>query len=193
MQARDDPDEAGANRYGQGVTNARPLIVTASLSPEVFAYSDRLRRAHYPPERNVLSAHLTLFHAIPPSCERELCHLLADLAGEHRPLPARLSGIMSLGSGTALLVESPPLLDLRAQIAERFAGSLTDQDRHPPRLHITIQNKVSAREAKALQANLQADFMPRTFAIPALEAHFYAGGPWESAGRWPFRRAGKSR
>jgi len=42
---------------------AGPLIVTAELAPEDFAWLDALRRHHFPPERNQLRAHLTMFHA----------------------------------------------------------------------------------------------------------------------------------
>lgn len=164
-----------------------PLIVTAALPPEIFSYANGLRTAHFPSERNHLSAHLTLFHALPPSVEPELRGLLADLAGDWPPLPASLDRVLSLGRGTALHVESPQLLALRDRIAERFAGCLTPQDNHRPRLHITIQNKVTSEEARNLQGSLSAVFIPRAFAIPAIEAHYYRGGPWQAAGRWSLR------
>ncbi|WP_144095203.1 2'-5' RNA ligase family protein [Croceicoccus sediminis] len=170
--------------------NTRPIIITATLPPDLFAFADRLRQAHFPPERNFLSAHLTLFHAIPPSCEGEVRRVIADLTGEFAPPPARLLGIRSLGRGTALDIESRDLLNLRDMIANRFAGSLTAQDDHRPKLHVTVQNKVSPQEAKALQAQLAPQVRARDFAFPGLEMHFYDGGPWEEAGRWKFR--GKS-
>ncbi len=166
---------------------AYPIIVTAALPPAIFGPADTLRRAHFPPERNVLSAHLTLFHALPPSIEGELRALIADLAAHHAPPRARLAGIVSLGRGTAIAVESDALMELREIIADRFDGCLTAQDQNRPRFHITIQNKVSPHDARALQAQLTPDFQPKDFAIPALEAHYYRGGPWEEAGRWPLR------
>lgn len=172
---------------GPGRIAARPIIVTAALPDALFAMANRLRQGHFPPERNHLKAHLTLFHAIPPSCESELRFLLADLARDHPPPPARLTGIVALGRGTALGIESAGLIGLRDAIAERFAGSLSAQDRHRPRLHVTIQNKVSPAAAKKLQAELAGQIAPATFAIPALEMHWYDGGPWEQAGRWAFR------
>ena len=48
---------------------AGALIVTAELGPADFGWLEGLRRAHYPPERNQLPAHLTMFHALPPSAE----------------------------------------------------------------------------------------------------------------------------
>ena len=49
----------------------RPLIVTAELGTD-FGWLEDLRQRHFPPERNQLRAHLTMFHAIPPSAEAEL-------------------------------------------------------------------------------------------------------------------------
>jgi hypothetical protein len=149
--------------------------------------ADRLRREHYPPERNQLPAHVTLFHALPPWCEEELRDALGALARAHVRPSARLDGVMPLGSGTALRLSSPGLMEVRAELAERFHGLLTAQDNHPPRLHVTIQNKVSPREAKALQARLAATLEPRDFAFAGLAMHAYRGGPWELLKRSPFR------
>ncbi|QQN73904.1 2'-5' RNA ligase family protein [Croceicoccus sp. YJ47] len=165
-----------------------PLIVTATLPPELFSWAQGLRRAYFPPERNHIDAHVTLFHAIPPSCERELRHLLADVCAQTGPVPARLESVMSLGRGTAFKIISPDLLDLRAIVADRFAGSLTSQDSHRPNLHITVQNKVSGDDARQLQARLRSDFSPRTFEFIGLETHYYRGGPWENAAHWRFRK-----
>ena len=145
-----------------------------------------MRTAHYPPERNQLKAHVTLFHALPPSAEDELRDALAAEA-KARPVSARLEGVMSLGRGTALRLTSPAMLDLRERLADRFHGLLTPQDEHTPRLHVTIQNKVSPSEARALQAQLAATLEPRDFAFAGLALHRYRGGPWEFVRRWPFR------
>ncbi|AKM09844.1 2'-5' RNA ligase family protein [Croceicoccus naphthovorans] len=175
------------------MADARPIIVTATLPPELAAVANRLRRAHFPPDRNYLDAHLTLFHAIPPSCGDELRRLLAELAANEGPVPGEVVGVMSLGRGTAIRLESPELLDLRDRIADRFAGCLTAQDDHRPRLHVTVQNKITSQEARDLQAQLGAQIMPGPIRFPALEMYFYDGGPWEVAGKWPFRGKGRNR
>ena len=58
-----------------------PFIVTAELPGEIFSWVDGLRRAHFPPERNHLSAHVTLFHALPPWVEAEA---FRDHGGSHQ-------------------------------------------------------------------------------------------------------------
>lgn len=164
-----------------------PLILTAELPPDLHRWATALRTAHFPPERNHLEAHVTLFHALPPHAEAEARTLLARLAGEFSPIEGRLEGIMSLGRGTAFRLASPAMLDLRAHIAAHFRGLLTAQDTHSPRLHVTIQNKVSPAEAKALQSALADVVSPRDFAFPGLALFRYRGGPWEAVRRFAFR------
>ncbi|MGX7894992.1 2'-5' RNA ligase family protein [Tsuneonella sp. HG222] len=177
---------AGGGAAGGGRGDFAPLIVTAELPESLQSRADQLRKAHFPPERNFLKAHVTLFHALPPSAEGELRQCLAaEAAG--RPVPARLEGVMSLGRGVALRIASPAMLDLRDRLAERFHGLLTPQDEHRPRLHITVQNKVSPHEAKLLLAHLSVEIEPRDFAFAGLALYRYRGGPWETAGRWSFR------
>jgi hypothetical protein len=176
-------DVAGRARI---LTNA-PLILTAELPPDLANWATGLRRAHFPPERNFLDAHVTLFHALPPSSEAELRDTCAALARKSGPVPARMEGVMKLGKGTALRIESPAMLALRDEIADRFHGMLTPQDEHRPRLHITIQNKVSIEAAKLLQNELAASLDPRAFTFRGLELYAYRGGPWEPVRQWSFR------
>ena len=184
----DRASDGGAAPFGQ--PPSAPFIVTAELPGDLHAWSDGLRRAHFPPERNHLAAHVTLFHALAPSLFEEIKRVLAGEAGAHGPVPAGLSGVMDLGKGTALAIESPAMLAIRARIAEHFHGSLSAQDQHKPRLHVTIQNKVATQDARALQREMAATFEPRDFRFTGLALHIYRGGPWEAAGRWSFRGRG---
>lgn len=165
---------------------AQPFIVTAELPRDLLAWADGLRRAHFPPERNHLAAHVTLFHAFAPSLREELLGMLGSIAAEHAPPPARLDGLMDLGRGTALALRSEAMLAIRAEIAEHFHGALTAQDSHPPRLHITIQNKVLPAEAKALQREL-GTIPTRDFAFTGLALQLYCNPHWELVKAWPFR------
>jgi len=164
-----------------------PLIVTAELPQDLYSWATQLRTDHFPAERNYLKAHVTLFHALPPSAEGEVCDVLSALARDHPPVPARLEGVMKLGKGTALKLSSPGMIALWEEMADRFHGLLTPQDEHRPRLHITVQNKVTIEEAKALQAELAGRVVPQDFAFRGLELHAYKGGPWDFIERWRFR------
>jgi hypothetical protein len=170
---------------------ASPFILTAALPTDLGAWAEGLRRAHYPIERNHLHAHVTLFHAFAPSLLEELRRFLPRVAGEFGPPAGAVKGIMDLGTGTAIALEAPQLLALRALIADHFHGSLTVQDLHEPRPHITVQNKVAKSDARKLQASLGPVLAPwiakGRFTFPALELHRYCGGPWEKLGNYSFR------
>lgn len=164
-----------------------PVIITAEMGKTDQAWANGLRRKHFPPERNFLDAHITLFHHLPPSHLPEIKSRLAALAGECPPPVAHLTDVMMLGRGVAYRVNSPELLSIRDELAEEFCGLLIPQDQARPRLHITVQNTVEPAAAKALHAELSATFKPRPLAILGLAANYYRGGPWEHIGNWSFR------
>ena len=166
-----------------------PLIVTALLGTADFAWADGLRRAHFPPARNFIPAHISLFHHLPPARLGELKTLLGQLTrGEPAP-DARVEALMLLGRGVAFRVASPDLIALREHIADRFANDLTPQDQGRPRLHITVQNKVEPAVAKALHDALALDFRARALAITGIAVWHYLGGPWSLAHKALFRPA----
>ncbi len=154
-------------------------------------FAEGLRRVHFPPTRNHLHAHVTLFHAFAPALLDELTTFLPRVTAEFAAPQGAVKGVMDLGKGTAIALEAPALLALRALIAEHFHGSLTSQDLHEPRPHITIQNKVTKDEACALQASLApllaAWIAKPRFTFPALALHRYCGGPWEHVKTSSFR------
>ncbi len=168
------------------VFTGAPIIVTATFGDGDNGWLQELRRAHYPPERNRVPAHLTLFRQLPPSLEPELATRLARAAAAPPPAAA-VAGIIDLGEGTALRVESAVLEAIRADLVEAFHGLLTPQDLAPWQPHVTIQNKVAPREARALQQRLRLDLTPRPLAIRALAAWRYRDGPWEALRSYSFR------
>jgi len=165
---------------------AGALIVTAEFAPVDFSWLEKLRREHYPPERNRVPAHLTMFHALPPSAEREVRTSVARLAAGPPPR-ASIQGLMNLGGGVALRVASTDLDLIRRELAEDFHGLLCAQDSGGWRPHITIQNKVPSKQAQALLEQLEAQFRPRPLAISGLGLYRYLGGPWEPVATFAFR------
>ena len=164
-----------------------PLILTAQLPDDLQSWATALRTAHFPPERNYLAAHVTLFHALPGFCEAEVFRHMRQLAREFAPVDARILGIRSLGGGTAIRLESEGMLRLRAMLADHFHGMLTPQDQGGKRLHVTVQNKVSKREALALQGDLAGEVEPQPFRFRGLGLHRYRGGPWDAVSEVNFR------
>ena len=164
-----------------------PLIVTALFGPGDDGWIQQLRRTHYPAELNRVPAHLTLFRHLPPSLEAELSSRLASAVASPPPR-AEVAGIIDLGEGTALRVDSRDLELIREDLAEAFHGLLMPQDQTPWRPHVTIQNKVKPNEARRLQQQLRATLEPRPLAIRGLAAWRYRDGPWEKMRDFAFRR-----
>jgi hypothetical protein len=164
------------------------LIVSVLLDEPTQARLDALRRAHFPPERNHLAAHVTFFHALPFAPEE----VAAPLAGAtaRAPVPVVIGMPRLLGRGVALPVESPDLLALRRDLAAAWDPWLTAQDRGKRELHATVQNKVSPAVARALHADLTAASGPSDAVATGLGLWRYLGGPWEEIERFPFRERG---
>ena len=94
---------------------------------------------------------------------------------------------MNLGGGVAFRVASQDLDHIRQELALDFHGLLSAQDCGGWRPHVTVQNKVPPKEARALLARMELDFRPRPLAISGLGLHRYLGGPWEKLAIVPFR------
>jgi hypothetical protein len=160
-----------------------PIIVTALFERPDQAWFDEQRREYFPPERNQLDAHLTMFHHLAPSLEQELRHRLTEETRGERAPDAQVGGLVPLGRGVAYRIDSPGLRQVRARLAEAFGPMLTPQDAGGWRPHVTIQNKATPAAAKVLMASLQRDFRPRTVTLTGYAAWFYRGGPWELISR----------
>jgi 2'-5' RNA ligase len=164
----------------------QPLILTLRLDPESQAYFDVLRKQYFPPERDYLQAHLTLFHQLPD--EPATLNYFAEL--QHSPMELQVNGLINLGAGVAYRAESPELTALYRKISQNFAEVLIPQDRQPLRPHITVQNKTTPETARALLKELEEQFKPWTIKAIGLDLWTYLGGPWEHRQTFTFVEPG---
>lgn len=168
------------------LADAAPLILTLRLDAGHQARFDALRSGHFPRERNVLAAHVTLFHKLPAAEAVGISDLLSNLADETPGPEVSVEQPFLLGGGVAFRLVSPEADTLRRRLADEWRDQLTPQDRNASRLHVTVQNKVAAREARALHAALAAGFSPSRFTSPGLDLWRYRGGPWDHAASFDF-------
>jgi 2'-5' RNA ligase len=167
-----------------------PLLVTAELAPDAFARLDGLRRRYFPAERNLIPAHVSLFHHLPAS-ERDAVESALEAVTE-RPAPdLRFETVRRLASGMAVDVTSSGLAAVHLDLSRAFAEWLTPQDRQPFRPHVTLMNKASKEAALAALAEVSTGWASFEADAPALLLWRYLGGPWELVRRVPFTaRAG---
>lgn len=162
-----------------------PLILVLALDPAVQEAFDALRRRHFPPERNLLAAHVTAFHALPA---QDADRLLADVQASAPPAaaPVAVTGVRFLGRGVAIDLRAPDVEAVRADLARRWQPRLTAQDRQRWRPHVTVQNKVHPDVARVLHQQLAAGFVPFHTVAVGWELYRYLGGPWEHLRSVPF-------
>lgn len=158
-----------------------PLILTLQIDEAAQTFFDNLRRLHFPPAINYLSAHLTLFHHLPGEHQQLIESILQRTCDGIKRFELDVSDIMPLGRGVAYRISSPSLRQLHQVLQGQFTDWLTPQDRQSLRPHITIQNKVHPDMAKALLNTLKASFEPFKTHAEGLQLWHYRNGPWEAA------------
>lgn len=158
------------------------MLLTLTLGEPAQTLFQALRDRHFPPERNVVPAHVSLFHALPGEERGPIQKRLARLEKDGLAVrPAvRVDAPYPMGRGVGFRLHSPGLAQIRAALAADWAPWLTPQDRQPFRPHVTVQNKVEPAVAKALLARLSAGFVPFETEGVAIRLWRYLGGPWEA-------------
>jgi 2'-5' RNA ligase len=159
--------------------NLPPLIVTLKFDDKSFEFFDRLRRIHFPPERNFLSAHITLFHHLPGAELKKIETHLIEICANFRNFPLRFTDWRFLGRGVAINIDAAQLISLHRMLSKNWNDWLTAQDRQKFQPHITVQNKVSPGEAKELHKNLFADWQQREGEATGLRLWHYLGREWK--------------
>jgi len=158
------------------------VIITAHIEPDDIEPFDRLRQDHFPAARNFLKAHVTVFYHLPGQRLAAVRKLVSEALATRTDFPATVSGLQHLGAGVAFKIESPELLELRADLVRRFGSWPGPQDLQKFRPHITIQNKVSRTDADRLFFELKCVFEPRPIRVTGLDLWSYLGGPWRHEG-----------
>jgi 2'-5' RNA ligase len=164
-----------------------PLILTLELDRKTFGFFNQLRQQHFPPERNFLPAHITLFHALPGDRESSVRQTLQDLCAHTPILPLTFPKLRFLGRGVAVEVDCPELLQLHQQLAKHWNSWLSRQDQQRYRPHITIQNKTTTDEARSLYDQLAPEWKLLSGYGEGLSLWYYQGGPWEWVGKFDFK------
>jgi len=162
----------------------KTLILTVLLEENSQKHFDVLRARHFPKEINYLKAHLTLFHKLPAS---DLTYdRINALVSNQKSFSMHVNAVVSIGNGVAFKIESPELQHIHAELQSAFAAVLTAQDKQKLWPHITVQNKVTAIEAKALKEELEKSFNPQAIEAKGLVLSEYLNGPWQLHRLYPF-------
>ena len=161
------------------------LILTARFDDRAQDHFQETRDAHFPPELNIVPAHLTLFHKLPGNEHDAIVRVLREVGEKTAPLPAAVSDLRFFGRGGAFVVSSEALDALRADLRSRWAAWLSEQDRQPHRPHVTYQNKVTKERAKRSYEAVLSGFAPFDAQVVGLDLWWYRRH-WDAAGTFAF-------
>ena len=161
------------------------LILSARFDERAQGYFQRMRDTYFPPELNIVPAHLTLFHKLPGDEHEAICAAIAEECDARAPLPARVADVRFFGRGGGFVVRCEELDAVRAALARRFKPWLTEQDRQPHRPHVTYQNKVTKERARAAHEEVLRGFGPFDATVAGLDLWWYRRH-WDPAGSWDF-------
>jgi len=157
-------------------------ILTARLDEKSQAFFDEMRFRYFPEKRNLLRAHLTLFHKLPDTEQTQ--KILAGL--DQQTFHSSVNSIKNIGRGVAYFIDCNELSKLHSYLQQQFLSELSAQDQQVIRPHITIQNKVKPEEARALLNILQTGFAPFQITVHGLDLWHYLDGPWAHCRYFPF-------
>ncbi len=158
------------------MSNTATYILTLRMDAASEAWFDRMRERYYPPERNQIRAHLTLFHTLPE--DEGMWAAMRALAARYEAFRMEVTGVRLLGKGVAYRLSSGRLLELHAGLAALAGEHLTAQDRQRFQPHVVVQNKVTPAAARELLTELERDFVSFGVAAVGLDLWEYLGGPW---------------
>lgn len=169
-----------------------PLVLTLKLDRPTFERLNALRQTYFPPERNFLPAHLTLFHALPGEEEITIQRTLNHYCRQIPYLPLQFSHLRHLGRGVAIAVECSDLVALQAKLATLWHPWLSKQDHQRFKPHITIQNKVSPEASRHLYHHLAKTWQPLSGVGEGLLLWHYQGGPWTLSMAFQFQSSAQN-
>ncbi len=163
------------------------LIVTALLDATSQARFNNERQQYFPQTRNFLSAHVTLFHALPGDEAENIARELNMICVLQAPVEFETRGLRYLGRGVAYNLHMPEVVAIRSRLAAKWQDWLTPQDKQGFRPHVTVQNKVDPAAAKALLRDLQARYLSWRGEVLGLSLWRYEAGPWAHVAKVHFR------
>lgn len=147
------------------------VILTVDLDEGSFQRLNCLRREFYPAEKNLVPAHVTLFHQFPRQG-------LGDLPAFPAELVVHFGRVFFMGQGFAVEAQCQDLQIWRKQVLD-LPLEFSSQDRSLKKLHVTLQNKESPAKAREDFEAFCQKWSPFTGKIFGLRQWRYLSGPWE--------------
>ncbi|RYY14119.1 MAG: hypothetical protein EOO04_30760 [Chitinophagaceae bacterium] len=93
-----------------------PLVLTFAMDPDSKERLDLWRQIHFPPERNHLSSHLTIYHQLPGQEITRIDAMLKEFAQTHQSLTINFTELKTRQGFVGISVVSPTMLETKAEL-----------------------------------------------------------------------------
>lgn len=172
-----------------GVAEDKTYILTLQTSPEIHNAANTLRQRHFPIRLNKLSAHITLFQALPGSKIHDITSDLRRVAVHQKPFDISIGAPKRLRAGVALSIQGlEPAKLIHAELRDSWKSFLSQQDMGGFQGHYTIQNKVEDQEeVDSTFQEVSTTFEGASGTGTALTLFEYDKGYWRYLRPFPFR------
>ncbi|KAL8957733.1 MAG: hypothetical protein Q9183_005980, partial [Haloplaca sp. 2 TL-2023] len=161
-----------------GQIESETYILTLHTDAKHHRVVTDLRTKYFPPQLNKLSAHITLFRALPGSQLSRIEKDIHEIAQQHHPFFISTGKPHKFVEGVSLDVRAVPAQEIYHALKARWTTFLSKQD-HIFRPHYTIQNKVPEKEVvEKTMDEIQGSFTGSRGTADGLTLHRYEKGYW---------------
>jgi 2'-5' RNA ligase len=184
--SQNEQDPSSYQRPKTGSANEARYVLTLRTDRAHHDRMSAMRDKYFPPERNTVRAHLTLFNALPESkMKSSIVPLLQEVAAATGPFRIRVKRPFQMKEGFGVNMSPregpPPLKDLLVKLRGTWKeeGFLSDQDSAPRGMHYTLMNKVSDKEKlEAAFEEFKESWTGDEGIVDGLELFRYHKGRW---------------
>lgn len=166
-------------------------VLTLQTDAALHEAITSLRNRYFPSELNKLSAHLTLFHALPGSrLESHIAPVLQNITQEINAYPIATEEPFRLKRGIGITVSDvgKHTATIYRHLQNKWHDFLSKQDGRPLKLHYTIMNKVADdRHVETALREICESFCKQSGHAVGLALWTYDRGWWKDPSFFEFR------
>lgn len=156
-----------------------PFIVCLKMDRLSFERLSAWRKLYFPPERNFLDAHLTLYHRLPFPAHEIIRDALRNLTMRRESFVLTFEQIVHHQLFLGIKLATPEVVQLKKELDRDLTLWLAPQDRQTIVPHVTVSNNGQLEAVDRAKEELEKTFVPWQGRAEGLQLFRYRRGPWE--------------
>ncbi len=156
-----------------------PYILCLKMDAVSLQRLSAWRKQYFPPERNFLEAHLTLYHRLPFTATQLILSTLKTFAQNQLVFPLSFEELTHQGGFLGIKAAPSEVLQVKGALDRAFDLWLAPQDRQKIMPHVTVMNNAPPEATGEALRLLKQEFAPWQGRAEGLQLFRYRQGPWE--------------